>query len=1103
MPAAKLVAIFVAAALVPLGVLAFVSVGLARSAVTQEAESRLRDTAVVSASLVAAQMSGLSNIVSAYSSRPSLVNAVSGGATTSTQTVIDAQLLALHESNAGNVIAFVSDPSGRLLDAYPPTPSIVGENFSYRDWYRGVIASGRPYVSEAYQSAITGHPFVVGVAAPIRATNGQLIGILVAGYDINAIQRFVENFADNLGITLTTTDQQGALVSAPGTMAARLVSERRSPDVAAALRGESGVAEVAGPSGEEVEGYAPVPGLGWTVSTEMPASVALASVTTLTTTVLVIAGILGVVLLSILGLLYLVLRRRGKHDAALDVARREAAISEALFTLSLDLFAVVDSTGCFQRLNSAWTESFGYSLDALLGRPIVDFLHPDDVESTAEALATLASTDTPAVFESRFRHCDGSYLTLAWSARGKPEDGRIYAVARDMTAAKEIEENLRVSQERAMEVARIKSEFLANMSHEIRTPMNGVIGMTDLLLSTGLSPDQAQYAETIRRSGDALLAVINDILDFSKIESGRLEIESVDMDLRTVAEDVAEMVAAAAQRARLEVATVIDPAVPGWVVGDPGRLRQVLLNLAANAVKFTEAGEVVISVSLEASSGPTSRVRFAVSDTGIGISPETQARLFTAFTQADASTTRKYGGTGLGLAISSQLVSLMGGELKVESELGRGSTFWFAVELTPSAEQHVPLPGVVAAHDALFAGLRVLVVDDNATNRQILTTTLSSWGAQVDEVADGVEALRALREAATERRYGLVLLDYLMPGLDGLEVARRISTDRQHRSPRIVMLTSASRPGAAATRGAGIDAAVTKPVRQSLLYDTIVTVLAGSSTRALTSAATDEVTRLGAGEPILVAEDNEVNQFVARRMLEGLGYGVHVVCNGIEAIEATARHGYVACLMDCQMPLMDGFQATAAIRRREGGRGRHLPIIAMTAGAMEGDEARCRAAGMDGYLTKPVKLATLARALDEQIRSLKAGAPPTSTSEAILDADVLAGLLDLSAVSGTEMLRTLVDLFLASTSEGMARLHQALGKQDAAVLASVVHQIKGSSANVGAVKMVACCISLEDAATNNDFVQAKRIMLDLEREFARARDAFEDVLGTAVSVVRS
>jgi PAS domain S-box-containing protein len=1099
-PAARLVAIFVAAALVPLAVLALVSVGLARSAVTQQAESRLRDTAVVSASLVAAEMSGLSDIVNAYSSRPSLVSALSDGSTTAGEhATVDALLVALHESNSGNVIAFVSDPSGRLLDAYPPTPSIIGQNFSYRDWYRGVTASGRPYVSEAYQSAISGHPFVVGVAAPIRASNGRIIGILVAGYDINAIQRFVENFADNLGIALTTTDQQGTLVSAPGTMAAGLVSERTSPEVAAALRGKSGVTELASPSGEEVEGYAPVPGLGWTVRTEMPASVALASVTTLTTTVLLIAGILGVVLMGILVLLMLVLRRRAKQDAALDAARREAAISEALFTLSLDLFAVADGTGCFQRLNRAWTEALGYPLEGLLGRPIVDFVHPDDAGSTATALAALASADTAAVFESRFRHCDGSYLTLAWSARGRPEDGRIYAVARDVTAAKQIEENLRISQERAMEIARIKSEFLANMSHEIRTPMNGVIGMTDLLLSTGLSPEQAQYAETIRRSGDALLAVINDILDFSKIESGRLEIEAVEVDLRTIAEDVAEMVAAAAQRAKLEVITVIDPAVPAWVVSDPGRLRQVLLNLAANAVKFTEAGEVVISVTMDATPGSRLRVRFAVKDTGIGISPETQARLFTPFTQADASTTRKYGGTGLGLAISSQLVGLMGGELNVESELGRGSTFWFVIELAPSVEEHMLLPALVATHEALFAGLHVLVVDDNATNRTILTTTLRSWSAEVDEVGDGMQALRALHEVSPHR-YDLVLLDYLMPGLDGLEVARRISSDRQHRAPKMVLLTSANDPGAAATRGVGVDAVVTKPVRRSLLFDTIVSVLSGDLSRVTAPAATAHASSGGNGSPILVVEDNDVNQFVARRLLESLGYLVDVVSNGAEAVEATALRAYAACLMDCQMPVMDGFQATAAIRRRETGGG-HLPIIAMTAGAMEGDETRCRAAGMDGYLTKPVKAAALARALEQQIGKQRADETVTTLSGAVLDDGVLAGLVELSSASGRGMLRTLIDLFLASTHEALARLERTIASDDTTAVASLAHQVKGSSANVGAIGMVACCISLEAAANNKDLTHAKRILLDLEEEFARATRALEAALGAAPQAV--
>jgi PAS domain S-box-containing protein len=373
-----------------------------------------------------------------------------------------------------------------------------------------------------------------------------------------------------------------------------------------------------------------------------------------------------------------------ENEEKLEASRQQAAEADNLFTLSVDMLAVAGFDGYFKRLNASWTATLGHSVEDLMARPYVEFIHPDDRLATETEAAEVATGNDVISFENRYRHADGSYRTLAWSARPSVEEKLIYAVARDVTAQKEAEESLRMAQGQA-EAARLKSQFMRNMSHELRTPMNGVIGMTDLLLSTALTSEQTQYAETIRRSGDAFLAVINDILDFSKIESGRVEIEAVDFDLRMALEEVADIVAGAAQSRNLEVVTVIQSGLPDWVRGDRGRLRQVLLNLAANAVKFTDKGEVVIRAQLDSDSGDAIQARFEVTDTGPGISPETQEWLFSAFTQADASDTRRYGGTGLGLAISSQLVSLMGGQIGVDSRPGEGSIFWFTLPLQRSA----------------------------------------------------------------------------------------------------------------------------------------------------------------------------------------------------------------------------------------------------------------------------------------------------------------------------------------------------------------------------------------------------------------------------------
>jgi PAS domain S-box-containing protein len=985
---AKAVAVFVAASLGPLAFLSVSSIHLAEDAVRDEVEARVQTTALVSARLVENSIRSNVDLVSAYATRTLLAQALDvPGSGSPDLDVVDFQVNELTINRPGIVGAFLADPTCRLTSVRPVTPSIIGMDFSFRDWCTGVRSTGAAYVSEAYRTAIAGEPMVIAVVVPVRSRDEEhrVLGYLGAIYDLQAIQAFSAELAQAHHLALTIVDNRGTVLAdeTGARHSDTLFTAVDEPMVVAGLAGRTGVSETAIGGNEVLAAYAPVSRLGWVVIAQVPSAEALAGVSNLRSTVLRITAVLGLVLLAAAGFLVRILRRQRRAERTERLAESRM---RKILDAATDGFVAVQGDGVVTAWNAAAARMFGWTSDEAIGRRLSELIVPVDQRASLEAgLARFIATGEGRLVGHRSEmealHRSGRVFSveLAVSAVSEAGGWTFNAFVHDITERKRRDAELALARDQALEGSRLKSEFLANMSHEIRTPMNGVIGMTSLLLETGLDGPQRDAAETVLRSGESLLVIINDILDFSKIEAGRLDLEMIGFGTRELLAEVTALLESRAVDKGLHLLTSVDPDVPEHVTGDPGRIRQIVTNLVSNAIKFAEHGEVAVRVSLDPpidDSTPASIVtlRVEVVDTGIGVATEHQQAIFQSFTQADSSTTRRYGGTGLGLAISQQLVELMGGTIGMHSTVGNGSTFWFTVPV---------------------------------------------------------------------------------------EVAGRLTRSAAGSPPADPDLRGTAEPD---------DAAVARP-------------------------------------RVLVAEDNPINQRVVLGLLESLGYDVHLANDGREAVAAATTIDFDVILMDCQMPVTDGFQATALIRTAEG-TDRHTPIVALTASAMLQDRQRCLEAGMDDHLAKPVRKAELASVLTRLLRTPRPHLvhQPTrvdgplghgaASITARLD-ELFEGLGDDTDADRTELLES----FLRRSALEMDHIDAALLARDHDALRARAHAVKGMAGNVGASGVADAAAEIEDAVLDGDGARLPLAVAELHRAVAEANDTVRDMFAVSTTVL--
>jgi two-component system, sensor histidine kinase and response regulator len=767
----------------------------------------------------------------------------------------------------------------------------------------------------------------------------------------------------------------------------------------------------------------------------------------------------------------------------------------------------MDNSGLITDWSTQAEAVFGWSRDEAIGKSVASIIRWEEIgQGGQHSLRDLLGMET-----SRFRerievtafHRDGHEFPVeaAISSLQLGENSLFTAFVHDVTKRKKEEREKEEAKAAAEEGSRAKGEFLANMSHEIRTPLNGVIGMTDLALETELTREQRDYLETVKLSADSLLSVINGILDFSKIEAGKVELEQMDLELRDCMEAALKTLALRADEKGLELLCDFAAEVPDMVKGDPGRLRQILVNLVGNAIKFTDRGEVALKVGLEREEDNRVTLHFIVSDTGIGIAPEKLDSIFESFAQADTSTTREYGGTGLGLTISKRLIELMGGRIWIESVLGVGSHFHFTLQLDRSEAK--PGDHNVTALSEILAGVRVLVIDDNRTNRRILEGLLRSWGMEPTVVSGAEDALAVLdgcREPSHSFR--LIVTDMHMPKMDGFGLVERIKERGLPATATIMMLTSAGHRGdAARCRQLGIAAYLLKPVRKVELREAIARLL-GAKDEIPTSTMITRDSLQAERDPeqcldILLAEDNIVNQKLAVRLLEKRGHKVMVAGNGREALAALAHRSYDLVLMDVQMPELGGIEATTILREREKLTGDHQFIVAMTALVMKNDRERCLAAGMDDYLPKPIRPQELDEVLDACMAK-RSSSPKevshTNVSDHPVNADELLERLDGDRV----FLAELTDLFRADYPRQIQAIRAAIQQNDALVVKQASHALKGALSNLAASQAREMAANLERLGTSGNLEPAQIVLGDLEREIARTVESLDALCQEAI-----
>ncbi len=792
-------------------------------------------------------------------------------------------------------------------------------------------------------------------------------------------------------------------------------------------------------------------------------------------------------------------RRDGMHELSPNAG--DLRDSKSLFLSLVNsipaCFLRKDRDGTIVFVNDKFAALFGKRPEEIVGKTVGDF-YPADFAADAreeDERVMRSGQVLEDVFDDEVDgkiHYYASRKGPVWNDQG--EVIGIQTIFWDITEQREAEnalmaerEQLKAAKEAADDANRAKSDFLANMSHEIRTPMNAIIGMTDLLLETRLTQTQHEYLRMVQASGEALLALINDILDFSKIEAGKLELDRTTFDIRETLGDSMKGLAFRAHEKGLELLFRVDQKIPKYLQGDPGRIRQIVVNLVGNAIKFTENGEVVLEIDIARQSASDVTLQFAVSDTGIGIAQEHCAKIFKEFEQADASTTRKYGGTGLGLAISARLVQMMDGRIWVESKEGDGSKFQFELPLTidhtrPASRQ---LDSPINIH-----GVRVLIVDDNATNRRILKDMLTNWGMNAMTTSGGHHALQALTDAREEDDpFKLLISDVNMPEMDGIMLAGEVVNNEMLDSASVIMLTSGARPDdASRLHSLGITQHLIKPAKQSEMYNAVIASL-NAIGMAATSPDADspasDIDRSLAELRILLAEDNFVNQKLALGILEKLGHQVVVATTGVEALQKLEHDQFDLVLMDVQMPEMDGLAATRELRRREAQGTKHVPVVAMTAHAMKGDRERCLAAGMDDYLSKPIRLQDVCDKLEELFAD---SATRASTAEFVSQAapseDLLCWPEILDNVNGdTELLRQLLEIFLDDTPRLMKQAIEAANCNDETALQTAAHSLKGSMLFLNPPRALQCAQTVEDLAVAGNIKESQKYLVELQGHF--------------------